>query len=73
MARNSVVVDERIAELKEQAAEDGITLPMSPEKIAALEDQGHVVDLITGQVIEGGADLFIDSKVFTLVTTFVTP
>lgn len=73
MARNSVVVDERIAELEDQAAEDGITLPMSPEKIVALEDQGHVVDLITGQVIKGGADLFIDSKVFTLVTTFVTP
>jgi hypothetical protein len=53
-------VNGRIAELVNQANEDGFDLPMAPEVIAALEEQGHVVDLITGDVIVGGADERID-------------
>lgn len=53
-------VDGRIAELVNQAAEDGFDLPFAPEVIAALEEQGHVVDLLTGDVIVGGADERVD-------------
>lgn len=49
-------VNSRIAELVNQANEDGFHLPMAPEVIAALEAQGHVVDLVTGDVIMHGAD-----------------
>lgn len=61
----AVTADERIAELLELAEEEGITLPMTPEEIVAEEDKGNVVDLVTGEVIEGGADLYIDSEVFS--------
>lgn len=53
-------VNGRIAELVNQADEDEFDLPMAPEVIAALEEQGHVVDLLTGDVIVGGADERVD-------------
>lgn len=53
-------VNGRIADLVNLANEEGIDLPMVPEVIAALEEQGHVVDLLTGDVIVGGADERID-------------
>lgn len=49
-------VNGRIADLVSTANEEGIDLPMAPELIAALEQQGHVVDLLTGDVIVNGAD-----------------
>lgn len=53
-------VNGRIADLINQANEDEFDLPMAPEVIAALEEQGHVVDLMSGDVIVGGADERID-------------
>ncbi len=41
----------RILELLELAAEQGFVLPMEPEAIIALEDDGHVVDLVNGEII----------------------
>lgn len=46
----------RVRELVELAATEGFTLPLSAEAIVALEDQGHVVDLTTGQILNGGAN-----------------
>lgn len=40
----------RIVELVSLAAAEGITLPMAPAAIVALEESGHVVDLVTGNV-----------------------
>ena len=45
----------RILELLELASAEGIVLPMSPEEIIQLEDEGHVVDLINGEIIINGA------------------
>ena len=57
---NSQSVDE----LNQLAMEEGIELPMSAEDIATLEEEGHVVDLETGEVIVDGADLYVDSPAF---------
>lgn len=56
-------MDKRVAELLELAETEGITLPYSPERIVAIEDQGHVVDLQTGHIIRNGADRYVDSTV----------
>jgi hypothetical protein len=49
----------RMLELLELAAEQGFVLPMSPEAIIALEDDGHVVDLVNGEIIiDGASDWF---------------
>ncbi len=45
----------RILELLELAAEQSFVLPMEPEDIIALEDNGHVVDLVNGEIIIDGA------------------
>ncbi len=45
----------RILELLELAAEQGFVLPMSPEEIIQLEDDGHIVDLVNGEIIIDGA------------------
>ena len=49
------MTDVRINELNELAATEGITLPWPAAVIVALEDQGHVVDLVTGLVIQHGS------------------
>lgn len=46
--------DPRIQELLTLAAEEGITLPYSPEVILALEDKGKYVDLTTGLIGDAG-------------------
>lgn len=48
--------DARIAELLELAGAEGLMLPYPPETIIALEDAGHVVDLLTGAIEVGEAD-----------------
>lgn len=48
---------QRIADLLEFAAAEGITLPMPADMIARLEDGGAVVDLVTGAIIPGGANV----------------
>lgn len=48
--------DVRISELNELADAEGITLPWPAAVIVALEDQGHVVDLTTGLVIQQGGE-----------------
>jgi hypothetical protein len=45
----------RIRELIAQAIEDNITLSYPPEIIVHMEDHGHLIDLVTGQLIEHGA------------------
>lgn len=40
----------RMAEIEAQAAADGLTLPLSPYVIAVAEDDGLVVDLVSGKV-----------------------
>ena len=57
-------MDKRITELLELAETEGITLPYTPERIIEIENQGHVVDLQSGQIIVNGANLFVDSTVF---------
>jgi hypothetical protein len=41
----------RILEILEFATENGIVLPMPVEEIIQLEDDGHVVDFINGEII----------------------
>ena len=45
-----------IEELIDLAAHEGLRLPMPAAEIAKLEAAGHVVDLVTGEVILHGAD-----------------
>jgi hypothetical protein len=49
-------MDQRVHELLELAAAEGLTLPMSPEVIIRLEDAGHVVNLKTGAIEVGEGD-----------------
>ncbi len=48
---------QRIADLEAFAAEEGLPLPLPAATIVALEETGAVVDLATGAVIPGGADV----------------
>lgn len=64
-------MDKRVTELLELAETEGITLPYTPERIVEIEDQGHVVDLQTGQIILHGADHFVDSTVIGHATDVV--
>ncbi len=50
-------MDNRIIELEAFATAEGITLPYPPEVIARLEDTGAVVDLVTGAILIGEADM----------------
>lgn len=43
---------DRIEELEQFAADEGIELPMSAEEIAELEELGFVVDLADGTITE---------------------
>lgn len=47
---------QRIADLEMLAAEEGLRLPWPAAVIAALEEQGHAVDLATGMVIQNAGD-----------------
>lgn len=51
------MTDKRVAELEQLASAEGFTLPMTAEQIIAIEDAGHTVDLLTGEVIANGADV----------------
>ncbi len=53
---NESKTDVRISELNELAATEGVKLPWPAAVIVALEDQGHVVDLVTGLVIQQGGE-----------------
>lgn len=46
----------RVQEIEAQAAEAGITLPMPAEQIARIEDEGSIVDLVTGQIFDNPDD-----------------
>lgn len=48
---------QRVADLLEWAAAEGLALPLPADVIARLEETGAVVDLRTGAVIPGGADV----------------
>ena len=57
-----MTTQQRITELEELAALEGIALPMPAAQIVALEEEGHVVDLLTGDLLAGdllagGADV----------------
>ena len=47
-------LDPRIDELYEWSEETGLPLPLNPETIIQLEDQGLIVDLETGDILEDG-------------------
>lgn len=49
--------EQRIADLVSFAAEEGIKLPWPVAVIAEMEVRGDVVDLVTGMVVPGGADV----------------
>lgn len=42
----------RVEELEETAREEGFTLPMPAEQILRIEDEGSMVDLRTGEIID---------------------
>ena len=46
----------RLNELYEWSEETGLPLPLAAEEIVYLEDQGHIVDLETGEVFENPED-----------------
>lgn len=46
-----MTIDTRAGELLALAIAEGIDLPMSVDEIIALEDAGHIVDLLTGEVL----------------------
>jgi hypothetical protein len=46
------MANNRIEELEAWAQETGLPLPMPAEEIIYLEDQGMLVDLVTGEVFE---------------------
>lgn len=50
-------MNKRIQDLIQWALEEGVELPLPAETIARLEETGAVVDLVTGAVIPGGADV----------------
>lgn len=50
-------IQQRIADLEMLAVEEGLHLPWPAEVIARLEDGGAVIDLTTGAVIVGGAEV----------------
>ena len=50
------MLDPRVQELLDWMAMTGLELPYTIEEILALEDQGHVVDLITGEIHYDAAD-----------------
>lgn len=55
MSEQSSRTDVRITELNELAATEGIKLPWPAAVIVAMEDQGHIVDLTTGLVLQNGS------------------
>lgn len=55
------MTDPRYDELEDLAEHEGIELPRSSEEIIALEQEGHVVDLLNGSIIENGADIPFNS------------
>ena len=55
--------DSRIIELILLAHREGFELPMPASEIIALEDEGHLVNLTTGEVIRGGADESVEVTV----------
>lgn len=63
--------DTRIIELIEFAYREGVDLPMPAAEILAIEDQGHTVDLVTGEVIEAGAGDRIELTVIGQATGVV--
>ena len=62
---------DRIIELVEFAAAEGITLPMPPEDIAEIEATGGAVDLLTGEVLPGAAGWLVDVTVIGEATAIV--
>ena len=52
MSKQSNTAIERVVELEQWAALEGITLPIPAHEIVRLEDLGFVIDLRTGQILE---------------------
>jgi len=52
-----ITTRQRITDLERFAAEEGLRLPMPADMIARLEETGAVVDLMTGAIIPGAADV----------------
>lgn len=50
------MTDRRIEELEALAMAEGLTLPLSPETIVAIEDKGGMVHLESGNVLWNGTE-----------------
>lgn len=57
------MTDTRAGELLALAIAEGIDLPMPVEEIIAWEDAGHVIDLLTGDILLNSADVRIEPTV----------
>ena len=49
--------DQRVRELLQWSQAEGLPLPLPPERIIEIEDQGHCIDLATGEIVYEVADL----------------
>lgn len=69
-------LDPRINELYEWSEETGRNLPLNPETICDLEDQGLLVDLETGEILEDlgneGIVPFVEEDPFPVYVHFYT-
>ncbi|MEZ4707582.1 MAG: hypothetical protein R3A44_10265 [Caldilineaceae bacterium] len=54
------LMQDRISELEQFARAEGLDLPIPALEIVRLEDQGFVIDLRTGQILE---DIDIDEQI----------
>lgn len=63
--------DNRVADLVALAADEGLTLPYPAAVIARLEETGATVDLVTGEVVIGGADVRYSPTVIGEATAIV--
>lgn len=63
--------DVRAFEIVALCEAEGIELPMPVDEILALEDAGHTVDLLTGEVLRNGASWLVEATVIGEATAVV--
>jgi len=70
------VDDVRAFEIYALCEAEGIEPPMPVDEILALEDAGHTVDLLTGEIHRNGAEWLVEPTVIgeaTVIVNEVTP
>jgi len=63
--------DTRAGELMALALAEGIDLPMPAEEIIAWEDAGHVIDLVTGEILLNADSVRIEPTIIGEATAIV--